>query len=165
MLLIGLFLFTMSPSYAKNVDEYRYYSLVYTNIIPKKISSHLIKDTTPIISSSQEKKQKRVWITAYWSYPKQDEWTHEKKSSTGTTLKEGKHVAVDPDVIPYGSKIQLPDGTIRKAVDTGSAVKQRTASKGKYIVIDVYFTTKETAERWLAKYSQKQWVTILSSKA
>lgn len=118
------------------------------------------KEDKTQIDATENKKQK-AWITAYWSYPKQDKWTSKNQSSTGIFLKEGEHIAVDPKIIPYGSEIQLPDGTIRKAVDTGSAVVKRKASKGKYIIVDVYFYSKSEALKWLKKYSGVQEVTLL----
>lgn len=81
--------------------------------------------------------------------PNEDKWGYQ--TATGVRSQEGHTVAVDPTVIPYGRYIQLlnEDGTpwndpsgnfgIRKAVDTGSAVKSRKASGGKEPVIDLFF--------------------------
>jgi len=103
-----------------------------------------------------------VWITAYWSFPKQDKWTARRQCSIpDVKLTEGEHVAADPRIIPYGSKIKLPDGTVREVVDTGKDVKRKKASKGKYIIIDVYFVNKDDADEWLDKYSEKQVVKLL----
>lgn len=77
--------------------------------------------------------------------------TTARKSSFGTNKAvEGLTIAVDPTLIPYGSKVQVvnskgepvrigdnPDG-IYEAHDTGGAVKARTASQGKKPVIDFY---------------------------
>lgn len=43
-------------------------------------------------------------------------------TSTGVIAEEGRTIAVDPDVIPYGSEV-LIDGHIYIAEDCGSAVK------------------------------------------
>ena len=62
-------------------------------------------------------------------------------TSTGTLATEGRTIAVDPKVIPYGSHVRLiwPDGTQHSyiAEDCGSGV---TGNR-----IDVFFTDHETA--------------------
>lgn len=42
-------------------------------------------------------------------------------TSTGATAKEGRTIAVDPSIIPYGSEIMI-DGKTYIAEDTGSAL-------------------------------------------
>lgn len=62
-------------------------------------------------------------------------------TATGTLAAEGRTIAVDPRVIPYGSHVLLiwPDGTQRTyiAEDCGSGV---TGSR-----VDVFFSDHETA--------------------
>lgn len=62
------------------------------------------------------------------------------KTSTGVPPVKGTTVAVDPRIIPYGSKIRitLPNGEVlyRVAQDTGSAVKSKNGGK----IVDVYST-------------------------
>ena len=62
-------------------------------------------------------------------------------TATGTLAAEGRTIAVDPRVIPYGTHVLLifPDGTQREYVaeDCGSGVN------GNHI--DVFFTDHETA--------------------
>ena len=53
------------------------------------------------------------------------------KTKIGTTAKEGRTIAVDPDVIPLGSEVKIGD-KIYIAEDIGSAVQGK--------VIDVYFS-------------------------
>lgn len=61
----------------------------------------------------------------------------------------GQTIAVDPSVIPYGSHVEVKhkDGTIGKyfAHDTGSAVKAKTASKGRGNALPVidFYTPKD----------------------
>jgi 3D (Asp-Asp-Asp) domain-containing protein len=93
-------------------------------------------------------KKLKVRITAYW--PGQDYWTSRYKSSTGYTLKPGKSCAVDPRIIPYGSTVTI-NGREFKAIDTGSAVISKKASKGKYPIVDLFFNCERTAMRELAK--------------
>ena len=66
-----------------------------------------------------------------------DEWSAQKTSSTGKgNLVEGMSCAVDPSIIPYGSKIVFdnPSIGVRVAMDTGSAVVKQTAALRRGIV-------------------------------
>ena len=62
-------------------------------------------------------------------------------TSTGTTAAEGRTIAVDPRVIPYGSTVTLyyADGTVHTytAEDCGGAIKENR--------IDVFFASHEAA--------------------
>jgi 3D (Asp-Asp-Asp) domain-containing protein len=92
----------------------------------------------------------RVRVTAYWSVGVgTDKWTARGMSSTGVPLRENQSAAVDPAVIPYGSQIVWPKGRkIWKAVDTGGAVKNRTAAKAwgeDTPVVDVFFEHRKDA--------------------
>ena len=62
-------------------------------------------------------------------------------TATGTTAAEGRTIAVDPRVIPYGSTVTLyyEDGTVHTytAEDCGGAIKQNC--------IDVFFNSHEAA--------------------
>lgn len=62
-------------------------------------------------------------------------------TATGTTATEGRTIAVDPRVIPYGSTVTLyyEDGTVHTytAEDCGGAIKENR--------IDVFFDDHETA--------------------
>ncbi|MBX2825625.1 MAG: 3D domain-containing protein [Gammaproteobacteria bacterium] len=96
----------------------------------------------------------RVRLTAYWSIGKgTDQWTARGISATGVALQENTSVAVDPKVIPYGSRVVWPEGhKLWTAVDTGSAVKDRRAAKawGEDVpVVDVFFENREDALAWV----------------
>ena len=62
-------------------------------------------------------------------------------TSTGTTATEGRTIAVDPRVIPYGSTVTIyfPDGTVHTytAEDCGGAIKENR--------IDVFFSSHDAA--------------------
>ena len=62
-------------------------------------------------------------------------------TATGTQATEGRTIAVDPSVIPYGSRVTLycEDGTVHTytAEDCGSAIKDKR--------IDVYFGSHQAA--------------------
>ncbi len=77
-------------------------------------------------------------------------------TATGQKAVCGKSAAVDPKLIPYGSIIHIPTMKIVvKAVDTGSAVRQRTASKAlgrSEPVIDIFCSNKNEALRRIKNY-------------
>jgi 3D (Asp-Asp-Asp) domain-containing protein len=93
-------------------------------------------------------------VTSYWA------GEGSNYASTGERLRAG-HCAVDPNRIPYGSKIVFADG-VCTAVDTGSAVVNRkaarlcgrTASQLKAIVVDRFFETKREAIAWTSAHSE-----------
>src|SRR5450631_3549233 len=89
-------------------------------------------------------------VTVYWAGGE----SQQHAASNGVRLREG-HCAVDPDRIPYGSKVFFSDGACT-AVDTGPAVVNRKAARlaGRNaaqrdaIVVDRYFETKRQALAW-----------------
>lgn len=64
-------------------------------------------------------------------------------TSTGTQAMPGRTIAVDPSVIPYGSRVVI-DGHTYVAEDCGGAIKGNT--------IDVFHATHEEALQWGIKY-------------
>jgi len=60
-------------------------------------------------------------------------------TATGTKVKHGT-IAVDPRVIPLGSKIYVPGYGWGKAVDTGRLIKGRR--------IDVWISSRGNCYRW-----------------
>lgn len=65
------------------------------------------------------------------------------KTATGTTAKQGRTIAVDPDVIPYGSQVLIGD-TVYIAEDCGSRVVGD--------VIDIYFDDHSDVEEFGVKH-------------
>ena len=111
-------------------------------------------------------------VTVYWAYGSgTDKWSAKKQSSTGTRLECGQHAAVDPKVIPYGSKLEVQKygkEVVVKAVDTGSAVKKRKAAiamarneqQRKAPVIDLFFEKKSDALHYAKNNPAYQWVEV-----
>ena len=64
-------------------------------------------------------------------------------TSTGVTAQANRTIAVDPKVIPYGTKV-LIDGNEYIAEDCGGAIKGNR--------IDIYFDTHQEALNWGVKY-------------
>ena len=90
-----------------------------------------------------------VRLTVYWAKGgSTDRDSAKLRSSTGYTLKQGESIAVDPRIIPYTKEVIIPNVGLVKAVDTGTAVREKTASGGKLPVIDVFFVHKKDAIRF-----------------
>jgi 3D (Asp-Asp-Asp) domain-containing protein len=89
-------------------------------------------------------------VTVYWPCGDADQY----KAANGARLRPG-HVAVDPDKIPYGSKVVFSDTTC-VAVDTGPAVVSRKAARRsgrnakqrEALVVDRFFPSKQQAMAW-----------------
>jgi 3D (Asp-Asp-Asp) domain-containing protein len=104
-------------------------------------------------------------VTSYWA------GEGSKFASTGGRLRPG-HCAVDPNRIPYGSKVVFPDRACT-AVDTGSAVISRkaarlcgrTASQLKAIVVDRFFDTKREADAWSNAHSEFMMLRVVPAGA
>lgn len=98
------------------------------------------------LKANTPKKELKVRITAYWAKGGDtDGWSAKRQSSTGVKLKPNVSVAVDPRIIPYFSRVYIPNLGFRVAHDTGTAVINKKASKGKYPVIDIFFLNKKDA--------------------
>jgi 3D (Asp-Asp-Asp) domain-containing protein len=105
-------------------------------------------------------------LTAYWA-DEGDYYTSRNLSSTGIHL-HGGHCAVDPNIIPYGSVVEIEGVGKYLAVDTGSAVVSRTAAKEsghttaerRALVIDLFFEKERQAEKFAAegpKFAKISW--------
>jgi 3D (Asp-Asp-Asp) domain-containing protein len=125
-----------------------------TKVVRTTTTTTTTKTTATKPSSSD--KQMLARVTVYWAGGKgTDRYSRKHKTSTGTPLRSG-HCAVDPQHIPYGSKVTLPDGSSLAAVDTGTAVKNRKAARQSgrtveernAIVVDKFFETKKQALAW-----------------
>jgi 3D (Asp-Asp-Asp) domain-containing protein len=89
-------------------------------------------------------------------------WTHHNTTSTGIKPQAGKTIAVDPKIIPYGSKVIIPQmGKTYIAQNTGPAVVSKKASKGKNIVVDIYCKTKAEADAYIKKYPMYMKIKII----
>ncbi len=102
------------------------------------------------IKNNTAKKEIKVRLTAYWARGSgTDSWSAKRQSSTGATLKPNKSVAVDPRIIPYFSKLYIPNLGFRFAHDTGTDVIRKKASHGKYPIVDIFFMTEKEAMRFV----------------
>ena len=97
--------------------------------------------------AKKKKKKKKIDFgtmkcTAYCDCPECSSG-YGRKTQSGTTAEAGRTIAVDPDVIDIGSKVEI-DGEIYIAEDVGSAVVGDT--------IDIFFDSHEEVEEWGVKY-------------
>jgi len=112
------------------------------SIISKKLD-YLAQKT---LKKTVVEKKIKARLTVYWAKGGDtDRDTARKRSSSGTRLREGVSVAVDPRLIPFYKRLYIPNLGIRVAHDTGTAVKQKKASGGKLPVIDIFFEKKKDA--------------------
>lgn len=89
-------------------------------------------------------------------------WTHHDTTSTGAKPRAGRTIAVDPKIIPYGSRVaiyQMDKNYV--AENTGPAVVSKKASNGKTIVVDIYCKTKAEADAYIKKYPQYMKIKII----
>lgn len=99
--------------------------------IRNQSSSNSNKNTSSNNQSSTNGKKMQVVATAY---------TGHGITSTGTTPKWGT-IAVDPSIIPYGTKVYIPKfGKTFIAEDCGGAIKGNK--------IDIYMNDKDSAYNW-----------------
>jgi len=121
-----------------------------TSSSKKPIIFNKDKMVDDFIKANTAKKEIKVRLTAYWAKGSgTDSWSAKRQSSTGATLKPNRSVAVDPKVIPYFSKLYIPNLGFRFAHDTGTDVIRKKASHGKYPVVDIFFMTEKEAIRFV----------------
>ena len=121
-----------------------------TSSSKKPIISNKDQMVDNFIKTNTAKKEIKVRLTAYWAKGSgTDSWSAKRQSSTGATLKPNRSVAVDPKIIPYFSKLYIPNLGFRFAHDTGTDVIRKKASHGKYPVVDIFFMTEKEAMRFV----------------
>ena len=82
-----------------------------------------------------------------WYSPKElGKPAHKLRTSTGSTPKEGRTIAVDPSIIPYGSIVYIQDYGYFIAEDCGGSIKQNR--------IDIYTNSHEYAIQQGKKVAQ-----------
>lgn len=107
--------------------------------------------TEPEINTPEESKEEsnlvylgNFRLTAYCNCSKCcDQWAG-GPTATGTTPKQGRTIAVDPKVIPYGSKVMI-NGHTYIAEDCGGGIKNKK--------IDIYFDSHSECNQFGVQYA------------
>lgn len=124
--------------------------VISENIVKKPKDRIIIAGTMPVLSLSRGgnpipyRKVLTVRATAY--SPNGGAISDYTSSGRRAVRKSGGYstIAVDPRVIPIGTKVYVQGYGLATAADTGSAIKGRA--------IDVYFNTRSEALKWAVKY-------------
>ena len=108
------------------------------------------KTVIELPTQSEEKENERIAlgsfeVTAYCSCVKCCGQWADGITYTGTKATEGRTIAVDPDVIPLGSKVEI-DGVTYIAEDIGGAVDGNR--------LDLYFNSHDEALSWGRQYRE-----------
>ena len=113
----------------------------------------------PSHATGESKTDKGIKVRLTTYHRNEDYWTRRLRSSSGYTLKEGISVACDPKIFDYGTKIMIEGVGVRQVHDTGTAVVEKKASKGKLPVVDVFFLKESSAEKFANSHKYAQvWV-------
>jgi len=101
----------------------------------------IVKEQPVIITKYQEVKEDVEWfyfIATAYSKNDPSQGT-DSKTATGKNLSEGI-IAVDPDLIPYGTELEIKDMGVFVAEDCGGKISGNR--------IDIYFNTLEDAKEF-----------------
>lgn len=102
-----------------------YQSIEYTKLLEqqKEIYKELVKEEQIILGDFPNKKLGR--FTLSWYSPKElgKEHPSQLRTSKGAIPKEGRTIAVDPSIIPYGSLVYIQGYGYFIAEDCGGAIK------------------------------------------
>lgn len=113
-----------------------------------------------LLWNSLQSKEMVARVTYYWG---------DTITSTGAKPVCGQTIAVDPKIIPYGSRVLIPKmSKTFEASDTGSGVVARTAAKKlgrpEAIVVDIFCSSRAVAMRKIKKYPMFMKVKIEEKK-
>ena len=125
--------------YNESVSQQEKYQELYTSA--QKDNEYLIKKVEEL---QKWRALGQFVITYYW--PGEDRYG--KLTSTGAIAKEGKTIAVDPSVIPYGSTV-LIDGKEYLAQDCGGDIKGNK--------IDVFVESPKLQKYQVEIYIKREW--------
>lgn len=110
----------------------------------------IIPETTTIIPETTVVSVGVCKLTGYCkeNYPHRCNDGDSTETSTGTTPTVGRTVAVDPKVIPYGSKVTI-NGHTYIAEDCGGAIKGNR--------VDILFATHQEALEFGVQYAEVEY--------
>ena len=113
-----------------------------------KVEEKVVIETNPKVETDVIVEKKislgEFKVTAYCPCPEcSAQWGD--TTYTGTMAEAGRTIAVDPEVIPLGSEVEI-DGDTYIAEDIGGAVK------GNHV--DIYFNTHDAAIEWGRQFKE-----------
>lgn len=123
---------------SNNMEEYLNPQIPYVKVIPEVIPDE----------PKEEEKQKCIIVEATAYTRSISEGTSRGITKSGTLVSHGT-IAVDPRIIPLGTKLYVEGYGYGTALDTGGAIKRNR--------IDVYFSSKHKALEWGRK-TVKVWI-------
>lgn len=122
-------------------------NILYSKMLKQQTEKYteLMIEQQPDITEFPNRKLGR--FTLSWYSPKElGKPIHKLRTSTGTIPKEGRTIAVDPKIIPYGSIVYIQDYGYFIAEDCGGAIKQNR--------IDIFTASHEYAIQQGKKVAQ-----------
>ena len=118
-----------------------------------RTETEIVVEKEPVyITKVEEIKEETEWfcfVATGYSANDPEQGTN-SVTATGKEIKDGM-IAVDPKIIPLGTKIEIKDMGIFSAEDTGGKIKGNR--------IDIYFETKAEAKKFGRKVI---WVRVLN---
>jgi 3D (Asp-Asp-Asp) domain-containing protein len=121
--------------------------------LPFLESNEIPEEEKIIVKEVREVKKEVDWfyfVASGYSANDPEQGTS-NKTATGEEVKEGI-IAVDPDIIPLGTKVEIKDVGVFVAEDTGGKIKGNR--------VDIYFNSKGEAKDFGRK---GVWIRIISS--
>ena len=109
---------------------------------PVVVEEELVKEPVEEVAIEESETTNVYRITAYCACEKCCGKT-DGITATGTIATEGRTIAVDPNVIPYGTEVII-NGHTYIAEDCGGAINGNS--------IDMYFDSHEAALQWGVRY-------------
>ena len=121
-----------TKTYADEVSNIRIEMTNQRKVIDVKRNNTGTSTNITVNGKTYKAKKMQVKATAYAGH---------QLTSTGEYAKVNRTIAVDPRIIPYGSKIYIPElNYIGVAEDCGSAIKQNR--------IDIFMATESQCIQW-----------------
>lgn len=117
----------------------------YTIIRENEVEAEAVKEEEAAEPELKEVSLGEFKLTAYCTCSKCCGKWADGATATGTRATPGRTIAVDPDVIPLGSKVYI-NGFEYTAEDTGSAIKGHR--------IDILFPTHQEALNFGVQYAE-----------
>jgi len=136
--------------FSQHLPEPRATVPVQENETTKPKQHTQVSKADPTITKTKKKPVSRAMRPADYLL-KVTAYTHTgNRTASGIWPRRG-HVAVDPKLIPLGTKLFIEGYGPAVAVDTGGAIKEHR--------MDVFFETEKEARKWGRRFKVRVWIT------